>query len=108
MASGSGKYVYSSTTNGSGVDLALLTGPGFSVKVTNLNGAGPLYFTVDSPGGACPVPSTGGAATYTAASIAGTSVTVRAVDALYGAVVQLTSSASVNYQVEMQSVRSTS
>lgn len=108
MATGSGKQVYSSTLNGSTADLALLTGSGFSVKVTNLTGNGAVYFTVDSPGGACPVPTVGSSSAYCAASVAGTSVTARGGDFQFGAVVQLISSASVGYQVEMQSVRSTS
>lgn len=104
----SGKNVAIGTTSGSGnVDLVYLSGAGFSVRVTNVNGAAPLWFTVSHPGGACPVPTVGGVNEYLTASVPGMSNSVRHAGQ-FGSVVQLVSSGSVQYMVELQGNHATS
>jgi hypothetical protein len=106
--SNTGVSVVTATTSANNVDLVWLTGHGFSVKVTNLNGGPPLYWTVDSPGGACPVPTIGGINTYCSASVAGNVSNSRAADMKFGSIVQLVSAGVTQYMVELQSVRATS
>ena len=98
-----------SLTHANLVDTAVLTGAGFSVKVTNLSENAHLFWTVDSPGGACVPPTVNGVNSFCASSVgAGAGVNTRAGDFMYGAVVQLISAASVQYMVELQSIRATS
>ena len=99
MASGTGRQSYSNTLTANTVDIALLTGGGYGVSVTNNTGTAPIWFTVDTRGGACPVPTTGGTGEeYSAASVAGATVMVR-MDAQFGAVVQLISTGTPSYTV---------
>lgn len=96
----SARVVYA-TLAANTVDLVVLTDGAFGVRVTNLNGAAPIWFTVSHPGGSNPVPTIGGAlGEWTAASVAGTAVTVRHA-AQFGSCVQLTSTGSVSYMVEV-------
>ena len=99
MASGSTRRTYGSVLAPNTPDTVLLTETGFGVEVQNVNGAAPLYFTISSPGGPCPVPSVGGAAgQFAVASVAGSAIKMRQ-QGLFGQIVQLVSSASVQYQV---------
>ena len=108
MAIYGGKQVVTATTGSASVDTVVLTGAGFSVKVNNLGGNN-LYWTVDSPGGACPVPTVGGSNCYVSASVsAAQSITTRAGDFQFGAVVQVIAATPTIYEVELQSVRATS
>ena len=84
------------------VDLINMTAPGESIIVTNINALAPIYFTVDKPGGPCPVPAVGNGNWYSVGPGAGTRVSVRH-DGMYGSIVQLISSASVQYSVEVGS-----
>ena len=109
MAVYGGKQVVTALSGVNNVDTAVLTGAGYSVKVTNISENAHLWFTVDSPGGACTPPTVGGVNSFCAASVgSGSAATTRAGDFMYGAVVQLISSASVTYMVELQSIRATS
>lgn len=90
-----------------GADLIYLSKGGFSIKVTNITGQAPLYFTVDQRGGACTPPTVGGVNSYVVAGVAGSSTNARS-DGQTGHVVQVASSASVSYMVEVQSSRATS
>ncbi len=109
MAVNGGQQVVQSITHANLVDTAILQGSGFSVKVTNLSENAPLYWTVDSPGGACVPPTVNGVNCFCAASVgSGGAVNTRAGDFQFGAVVQLIAAASVQYMVELQSVRATS
>ncbi len=80
------------------VDLAVLTAAGAGVSVTNNNGTAPIWFTVSEPGGACPLPTGGGANCYCVGSVAGATVQVRH-DGQFGSIVQLVSSGTPNYTV---------
>ncbi len=109
MAVNGGKQVVTSTCAPNIVDTAILQGAGFSVKVTNLSENANLFWTVDSPGGACVPPTINGVNAFCCASVgSGAAINTRAGDFMFGAVVQLISSASVTYSVEMQSIRATS
>ena len=98
---------YASASVAGVVDLVYLTNPGMGVKVTNVSGTAPIWFTVSHPGGDCPIPVGGGTGCYSVASVAGTSTTVRH-DGQFGTVVQLISSGTPAYAVEVQSVHATS
>ena len=89
------------------VDLVYLTHPGFSVKVTNVSGTAPLWFTVSHPGGDGTPPVGGGANCFSVASVAGQSTSVRH-DGQFGTVVQLISSGTPAYSVEIQGNHATS
>lgn len=109
MAVTGGKNVVTATTSSNTVDTAVLTGAGFSVKVTNLSENANLFWTVDSPGGACIPPTVGGVNTFCSASVgSGAAINTRAGDFMFGAVVQLVSTGAVTYSVELQSIRATS
>ena len=90
------------------VDLVYLTAPAYSVKVTNVTGTAAIYFTVGSPGGACPVPTIGGTGDFCLPATAGTSLSTRAGDFQFGTIVQLISTGTPQYMVELQSIRATS
>jgi hypothetical protein len=102
-------YVATSASVGQTPDLVVLSSPGFSVKVTNIGGTSPLFWTLSTPGGSCLPPSTSG-------SVSGTYVTAGAANAATNAryagpsaaVVQVVSPAPTSYMVEIQSVRGTS
>lgn len=102
-----GQLVVTNTLTANTADLCFMTGPGYSVKVTNVTGTAPLYFTVDKPGGPCAVPTVGGSNCYAVASVAGSSTSARQ-DFLYGGIIQLISTGTPTYMVEVQSVRATS
>lgn len=102
-----GGQVVNATLTANTADLIYLTGPGFSVRVTNLTGTSPIYFTVSQPGGAATPPTVGGNGCYVAPAAVGANVTARG-DFLYGAIVQLISAGTMQYQCEVQSVRATS
>ena len=113
MAAGnaySGKQVVAATTlGGASVDTVILTSPGYSVQVTNTSAGPPIFWTVDSVGGACPVPTVNGANCFVSASVGtGVSTRTRAGDFQFGTVVQLISSGPTSYMVELQSARATS
>ena len=93
-----------SLSGSGGVDLVYLTNPGFSVRVTNVSGVAPIYFTVDHPGGPCPVPTVGGQSCYVVPAGIGLYVSARN-DFLSGAIIQLTSASVVQYSAQMQGVR---
>ena len=105
-----GQVVVTGQITANNVDTAILLGGGFSVKVTNLNGAAPIWYTTSTRGGSCPTPVIGGgnnANNFCAASVAGTSVSSRG-PFQYGAIVQLTSTGTPTYQVELQGNHATS
>lgn len=109
MAIYGGKQVVQATLASASVDTVVLTSAGFSVKVTNLSAGAPIYWTVDSPGGACVPPTVNGVNTFCSASVgAGAAINTRAGDFMFGAIVQLISNGTPQYMVELQSVRSTS
>ncbi len=109
MAVNGGKQVVDAVLTANTVDTAVLTGAGFSVKVTNINQTADIYWTVDSPGGACVPPTVGGVNTFCAGSVGPSGgVNTRSGDFMYGAVVQLISTGTPHYMVELQSVRATS
>lgn len=95
------KSVITNTLAANTVDLAILTGAGFGVRVTNLSGTAPIWFTVSHQGGACPVPTVGGASEYCVASVAGLGISARHAGQ-FGSVVQLISSGTPLYMVEVQ------
>ena len=81
MATYTGKQVVFVANSASvGADVVVLTGAGHSVKVTNISGTAPLFWTVSHPGGPCPVPSTSGSVQpcFVTAGAAGTSTNSRA------------------------------
>lgn len=90
-------------------DVVVLSDPGFSVKVTNVSGSFPLFFTVSNQGGACPVPSVSGSVggTFVVPAVAGNSVNVRH-SGQFGSVVQVVSTGSPSYMVEVQGNHATS
>lgn len=90
-----------------GADLIVLSGAGQSVKVTNVAGTAPVFFTVSHPGGSCVVPTVGGANVYVVPSTAGGTTSVRH-DGQAGYVVQAVSSGTTSYTVEVQSDHATS
>lgn len=102
MANYSGGRVLTETLTANTADLCLMNAPGEAVIVTNISGTAPLYFTVDKPGGPCPVPTVNGQNTFSVGANAGTRVSVRH-DGMYGSVVQLISAASVQYTIEVGS-----
>jgi hypothetical protein len=95
------KRVYTGTLDATNADLINMIAPGEAIIVTNNNGLAPIYFTVDTPGGACAVPTVGGANCYSNAT-AGQRVSVRH-DGMYGSIVQLIAAASVQYTIEVGS-----
>ena len=101
MASGAAARQYSSLINPSLVDMVLIETGCNVISVTNVTGNGELWFTVSEPGGPNPQPNINGANTYCAASVAGSTVDVRH-DGMYGTIVNLASSASVQYLVSIQ------
>ena len=101
MASGGSARIYSGLINPSVVDTVYLSDACDVVSITNLTGNAPLWFTVSHPGGSNPQPTVNGTATYCAASVAGYTVDVRHAG-MFGTIVNLTSSASVEYQVSIQ------
>ena len=103
----SGQMVITNTLVANNADFCFLTGPGFSVKVTNITGNAPIYFTVDKPGGPCQTPTVGGPNCYAVASVAGANTNARQ-DFLYGGIIQLISTGTPTYMVEVQSLRATS
>jgi len=98
-----------SSASVSGVaDLVVLSGAGSSIKVTNVGGGSPLFFTVSHPGGACPIPTvTGGQGVYAVGATANGFANVRH-DGQFGSVVQVVSTGSPSYMVEVQSSHATS
>lgn len=102
MADRAGNRVVTATLSASTVDLVYLSAAGQGIKVINQSGSAPIYFTVSRPGGACPVPTVGGAETYCAASVTGAFDFVRH-DGMYGSIVQLISSGTPTYTVEVSS-----
>ena len=110
MASYNGKnVVFVANAASVGADVVVLSGSGHSVKVTNISGTAPLFWTVSHPGGPCPVPSTSGSvqSCYVTAGAAGLSTNARNAGE-YGSVVQVVSTGNPSYMVEVQSVRATS
>lgn len=110
MTAYSGAQVVSVATAASvGADAVILSGGGSSVKVTNISGSAPLYWTVSNRGGPCPVPTTSGSVggVYVTAAAAGSSTNAR-VAGQYGAVVQVVSTGNPSYMVELQSSNATS
>ena len=109
MAIYSGKQTVNAITGSASVDTVILTGAGVSVKVNNLSGGAPIYWTADSPGGACAVPTVGGTNCFVSASVgSGSTINTRAGDFMFGAVVQLISNTPTVYEVELQSTHATS
>ena len=112
MASYNGKhvaYVAASASVGQTPDLVVLSGAGFSVKVTNISGSSPLFWTVSHTGGAALPPSTSGSVsgTYVTAPAAGGFTNAR--HALqYGSIVQVVSTGTPSYMVELQGNHATS
>ena len=106
----SGKQIVTATTlGGASVDTVILTNPGFSVQVTNTSGGAPIFWTADSVGGACPVPTVNGVNCFVSGSVgSGVATRTRAGDFQFGTVVQLVSNGPTSYMVELQSVRATS
>lgn len=102
MASIAGTRVVNATLTANTVDLVYLSAPGQSVRVTNINGTAPIYFTVSHPGGACPVPTVGGTTNYVVAGSAGAFEFVR-FDGMYGSIIQLISSGTASYEVSVTS-----
>ena len=102
-------YVGTSASVNQQPDLVWLSGAGQSIKVTNVSGSAPLFWTVSHPGGSCPVPSTSGSVngTYVTAGAAGTSTSARH-DGQFGSIVQVVSTGTPSYMVEVQSVHATS
>ncbi len=91
------------------VDTVVLQNAGFSVKVTNVSENAHLFWTVDSPGGACIAPTINGVNSFCASSVgSGAAINTRSGDFMFGVVVQVISAASVSYLVELQSIRATS
>ena len=107
MSSGSGSYVYTSTTASVGVDIVVMTQAGAAVKVTNIGGTGSLYATVGWPGGPNTPPTLGGSQDFYCASVVGASFSTR-IPGPIGPIVQLTSNVPTQYAVEVQSAHSTS
>ena len=101
MANYSGGRVLTETLTANTADLCYMTDPGEAIIVSNISGQAPIYFTVDKPGGACPLPTVNGQNCFAVAS-AGTRVSVRH-DGMYGSIVQIISSASVQYTIEVGS-----
>jgi len=103
-----GVQVATGTLTANTADLVFLSGGGMSVKITNLTGAAPIWFTVSQAGGPCPVPTVGGTSgEFCAASVAGTSVSARG-QFRFNTVVQLISSGTPAYMVELQGNHATS
>ena len=104
---GAGSYsgdhtVYVASAASVGADLVVLTAGGFSVKVTNISGSAPLFWTVSHQGGSCPVPTTsGGPGVYVTAGAAGSSTNARH-SGQFGSVVQVVSTGTTSYTVEVQ------
>ena len=101
--------VASATASVGVVDLIVLTDAGFGVEITNVSGSAPLWFTVSHPGGPCPVPVVASASVnasnqYCAGAAAGTRVPVRHAGQ-FGSVVQLISSGTPEYVVEVTGAR---
>ena len=96
------------TTGSASVDTVIMSAPAYSVKVTNVSGVSPLYWTVDAVGGACNAPTVAGHNTFCCASVAGIAVYTRSTDKQFGTVVQLISPNPTQYMVEMQSAKATS
>src|SRR5665213_1495096 len=107
MSSGSGAYIYTSTTASVGVDIVVMTQAGAAVRVTNIGGTGSLYATIGWPGGPNAAPTIGGNQSFYCASVAGSSFTTR-IPGPIGPIVQLTSNVPTSYSVEVQSARSPS
>jgi hypothetical protein len=113
MASYNGGHVaYVASSASVGADLVVLSAAGFAVKVTNISGSAPLFWTVSHQGGSCPVPTTNGTTStggecYVTAAAAGSSTNARAA-LQFGAIVQVVSTGSPSYMVEIQGVHSTS
>lgn len=101
MSSGSSRRVYSGTLTSDTVDIVLLTEGGYGVQVVNTTGTAPIWFTVSTPGGPCPIPTVGGSSgEFCAASVTGATVPVRA-SVQFGALVQLISSGTPTYTVSL-------
>jgi hypothetical protein len=102
-------YVATSASVGQTPDLVVLSGAGFSVKVTNVSGSAPLFWTVSHQGGTCPVPSSAGSVsgTYVTAGAAGTSTSARHAGQ-FGSIVQVISTGTPSYMVEVQGNHSNS
>ena len=110
MATYTGKQVVFVANSASvGADVVVLTGAGHSVKVTNITGSAPLFWTVSHPGGTCPVPSTSGSVQpcFVTAGAAGTSTNARTAGE-YGSIVQVVSTGNPSYTVELQGNHATS
>ena len=106
---GGKQSVVATTTAASVTDVVVLSGAGYSVKVTNLSGGAPLFWTADSQGGAGVVPTINGVDTFCCGSVgSGGAINTRAGDFQFGAVVQLVSQTPTQYMVELQSIRATS
>lgn len=102
-----GHSVYVAASASVGTDLIVMNGHGFSVKVTNLTGTAPLWYTVSAPGGTCIVPTVGGVKTRAVAATANASSNDR--QALqFGAVVQVCSTGTTAYTVEILGNHATS
>ena len=101
------RVVYVASSASVGADLVVLTQPCASIRVTNISGAAPLWFTVSAPGGACPVPTSGGTNNFAVAPAANAFTSVRH-DGMFGSVVQVVSSGTTSYMVEVQSINAPS
>lgn len=100
--------VYVASAASVGADLCVLTGGGMSVKVTNIAGTAPIFFTVSHQGGACPLPSVNGSpATYVIAGSPNASTNVRH-SGMFGSIVQVTSTGTTSYMIEVQGQHATS
>lgn len=103
-----GHTVYVASSASVGADLCVLTAGGMSIKVTNIAGTAPIFFTVSHQGGACPLPNTAGSAsTYVVAGAANASTNVRH-SGQFGSIVQVTSTGVTSYMVEVQGQHATS
>ena len=110
MATYTGKQVVFVANSASvGADVVVLTGAGHSVKVTNITGSAPLFWTVSHPGGTCPVPSASGsvASTFVTAGAANAATNARHAGQ-YGSIVQVVSTGTPSYMVEVQGNHATS
>jgi hypothetical protein len=101
------RVAYVASSASVGADLVVLTQPGMSIRVTNISGAAPLWFTVSAPGGACPIPTSGGTYNFSVAPAANAFTNVRH-DGMFGSVVQVVSSGTTSYMVEVQGQHATS
>lgn len=102
-----GHSVFVASSASVGTDLIVMSGHGFSIKVTNVGGTAPLWYTASFPGGPCPVPSVNEVKSRAVAATANASSSDRQ-SFQFGAVVQVASTGTTAYLVELQGNHATS